>query len=654
MKKFFFLLVSFLLVSTILFGQKKNEVLLTIDGAPVYVKEFKRVYNKNLDLVQDENQKTVDGYLDLFIDYKLKVTEAYAQKLDEKKVYKKELSEYQEQLSRYYIYEDNVTADLAKEAYDRGLKEIYANHILVLSKFTDSPADTLKAYQKIEKLRERALKGEDFETLTRENSEEPNAKQTAGDLGYFSVFSMVYPFETAAYNTKKGGISEIVRTQFGYHILKVNDIRIREPKRIVSHIMVFDKEDETRTFDPKERIEEIYQLLQQGEKFEDLAKQYSDDKGSATKGGSLRPFGKGELRSKLFETEIFNIKKEGDVTKPFKSEDGWHIARLDNILDQTSFEEEKEFLEKKVKDGARSKIVTAAVKNNIKEKYGFTLGDPYLEFFKSYVNDSLRNGQWIMKPMGSQGDKIIFTIGEKESKTYLDFAEYITATQKRRVKFNTIGEALLSYYDSFERDALKEYYRNDLEKKDEDYAAIINEYRDGLLIFDLMKDNIWNKAKNDTIGLQKYFDENRTTFSWEERVDAIIVNATRQAYADQARDMLQQGKNAEEIKKALNNGTNVKAIVTHGKFELSNKTLPSGFVKQEGVSKTYVNGTTFTVVNVMEILPPMQKSLDDVRGRVLSDYQVKVEEDWVKSLREKYNVTVNKKTLKKLKKEIDN
>lgn len=654
MKKFFILVVTFFLASSVLFGQKKKDVLLTIDGTPVYAKEFKRVYNKNLDLVQDKNQKTVDGYLDLFIDYKLKVTEAYAQKLNEKAAYKKELGDYQEQLSRYYIYEDNVTSDLAKEAYDRSLEEINASHILIFSKYADSPADTLKAYQKIEKLRQRAVNGEDFDTLAKENSEEPNANETAGNLGYFTVFSMVYPFETAAYNTKKGTISEIIRTQYGYHILKINDRRKRDPKRTVSHIMVFDKEDDTRTFDPKERIEEIYQLLQQGEKFEDLAKQYSDDKGSATSGGTLRPFGKGELRSKLFEEKIFEIKKEGQVTKPFKSEVGWHIARLDKINDETSFEEEKEQLEKRVKDGSRSKIVTAAVTHNIKEKYGFKMGDPYLDFFRNYVNDSLLKGNWTIKPINEQQNKIIFTIGGNASKTYLDFAEYIIATQNRRMKFNTIDEALLSYYDTFEREALKEHYRDTLEKEDEDYAAIINEYRDGLLIFELMRLNIWNKAKKDSIGLQQYFDANRNDYSWEERVDAIIVNATSQEYADQAREMLQQGKDSQEIKDALNKGMDVKAIVTHGKFELSNKTLPSGFVKKEGVSQTYVNGTTYTVVNVLEVLPPTQKSLEDVRGRVLSDYQIKVEEDWIKSVRAKYDVTLNKKTLKRLKKELDN
>ncbi len=652
MKKIVFVVITFFLATATGFGQSKKDILLTIDGEPVYATEFKRVYNKNLDLVQDENQKTVDGYLDLFIDYKLKVTEAYAQKLNEKPLYKSELSNYQEQLSRFYIYEDNVTEDLLREAYDRSLEQISANHILILAKYSDSPADTLKAYKKIEALRKRALKGEDFETLVRENSEEPNASETAGNLGYFTAFSMVYPFETAAYNTKVGEVSEIVRTQFGYHILKVNDRRLREPNRTISHIMVYDKEDDTRTFDPEERIDEIYQLLAQGEKFEDLALQYSDDKGSATNGGTLRPFGKGDLRSKLFEEKVFGLKEVGDITKPFKSEVGWHIARLEKIHDKTTFEESKPELEKKVKNGDRSKIVTAAVNNAIKDKYGFKQGEPYLDFFKSYVNDSLLRGKWKYRPVAEKDDKVIFTVG-KVSKMYSDLALHIDNTQNYRKIYPEITTALQSYYDDFERMTLKEYYREALEKEDPEYAAIISEYRDGLLIFDLMRENIWNKAKKDTLGLQQFFEKNKEDYLWGERVDATIVNATNSENAVDAKQMLMEGVSAEEIKKSLNTAKDVKVIVTQGKFELDNKALPAGFVKEKGVSKMYNNNNTTTIVNVNAILPPEQKTMEEVKGRVLSDYQVQVEADWMQSLRDKYNVSINTKTLKKLKKELD-
>ena len=216
MKNFLSLFILVFLGATTVFSQNKKEVLMTINGDPVYTNEFKRVYKKNLDLVQDESQKDIDGYLNLFVDYKLKIAEAQAQKLDEESTYKREFSKYRDQLSRNYLFEDKVTEELAKEAYERGKFDIAASHILIRTDYESVPQDTLAAYNKIKSIRERALKGEDFTTLAKTYSEEPGASERAGDLGYFSVFTMVYPFETAAYNTPVGEISDIVRTSFGY------------------------------------------------------------------------------------------------------------------------------------------------------------------------------------------------------------------------------------------------------------------------------------------------------------------------------------------------------------------------------------------------------------------------------------------------------
>lgn len=252
--------IILLFVFSLSFAQRKKDVLLTVDGTPVYVSEFKRVYNKNLDLVKDESQKSVDGYLDLFVDYKLKVAEAYAQNLDKERSYLSEFNKYRDQLSRNYIFEDKITNELTLEAYERGLDEIHARHLLIRSSYEDTPEDTLKAYNKIKRILDRVKEGQDFEDLVKMYSEEPKARESGGDLGYFSVFAMVYPFETMAYNTKVGEISEIVRTQFGYHLIEVLDRRSRNEQLTVSHIMISDN-GEDRTFNPEERINELNALL---------------------------------------------------------------------------------------------------------------------------------------------------------------------------------------------------------------------------------------------------------------------------------------------------------------------------------------------------------------------------------------------------------
>src|SRR5690554_1017528 len=261
------LTVLFLCIGTLtVSSQNKKDVLLSVNGNPVYANEFERVYKKNLDLVQDESQKDLDSYLQLFIDYKLKIFEAKAQGLENDEVYQREFNKYRDQLSRNYLFEDKLTEDLAKEAYERSKEDINASHILIMVSYEATPQDTLAAYNKIKSVHEKALKGADFESLAKEYSEEPNAKESGGNLGYFTIFNMVYPFETAAYNTNTGEISDIVRTSFGYHIIKVNDRRVRLPKIEVSHIMVSDKKG-ARTFDPHERIKEIATLLKQGQTF---------------------------------------------------------------------------------------------------------------------------------------------------------------------------------------------------------------------------------------------------------------------------------------------------------------------------------------------------------------------------------------------------
>lgn len=650
MKKILTVLFLVFLGGTTVFSQNKKDVLLTIDGAPVYANEFKRVYEKNLDLVQDESQKDVDGYLQLFIDYKLKIAEAKAQGLDKGETYKAELSKYRDQLSRNYLFEDKFTEDLAREAYERGKKEVNATHILVLVSYEAKPQDTLLAYNKIKSIRELALNGADFVQLAKDNSEEPNAETSGGQLGYFSVFNMVYPFETAAYNTKVGTISEIVRTSFGYHIIKVNDRRERLPKVAVSHIMISDKKG-ARTFDPEERINEIATMLKQGQSFESLAKEYSDDKNSAVKGGMLKPFTKGELRAPEFEDAAYKLKKVGAISEPVRTDFGWHIIRLDEIVAEPSFEEQKVQLEKKIKQGDRGKVVVNAVNNKIKTMYGFKKGENYLPFFNTYITDSVLSRKWKMEPLIATEDKMLFTIGKKAVK-YSDFAKYVEDRQRTTMPFKDKELLLTSFYDEFETEQLKEYFRDQLEVENEEYAAILGEYRDGLLIFDVMDKNIWNKAKNDTIGLQNFYEKSKQNYRWKQRVEADVFSATSQVNAQRVQKMVQEGKVAEDIKTELNPEGTVNVLLTQGVFEVGEQELPENMEVKKGVSTIYPSNDSFTVVNVKEILPEGIKNLEDVKGRVISNYQNELETQWMSELHSKYKVEVNNKTLKKLKRQL--
>ena len=269
-----------------------KEALFTIDSKPYYTDEFLRVYNKNLDLVKDESQKDLTQYLELFVGYKLKITKANKLGLQNGEAYKNELASYRTQLSKNYLTDSKVTNELVVEGYERSKKEIKAAHILLLVDENAAPADTLAAFNKANEIRDRALKGEDFGQLAAEFSQDPSVKENKGDLGYFSSFRMVYAFETAAFKTAKGAISMPVRTRYGFHLIKVEDVRDNRGEVTVAHIMILNpKEDKPEDkAAAQSKIDDIYQKLQQGEKFEELAKQFSEDKSSSSRGGVLARF----------------------------------------------------------------------------------------------------------------------------------------------------------------------------------------------------------------------------------------------------------------------------------------------------------------------------------------------------------------------------
>ena len=545
-------------------AQNKKNVLLTINSNPVYSSDFTKVFNKNLDLVVEESQKNVAGYLDLFIDYKLKITEAYAQELDKNQQYIKEFKKYEDQLAKKYIYDKRVVSKLVEEAYDRSLEEINAEHILVLSNLNDSPNDTLKAYNKIKEAHVKALKGENFTSLVIEYSEEPGAKKSKGKLGYFTAFQMVYPFENTAYNTNVGEISQITRTSFGYHIIKINDRRKKKPKINVSHIMIFSNKDK-KAEDPEERINELYAMIMQGEPFEKIAKQFSEDKNTGVKGGQLKTFGPGDLKAPKFENAAYSIKNEGEIIAPVQSAFGWHIIRLNEKFSIPSFEEQKDDIEKKVKGGARALVVTQAINNKIIKKYGFKEGESYISYFNNFVNDSILSRKWTYSSIPLTENQILFIIGDHDV-TYTDFAEYLRDNQKTIKKYINKESLLTDMYVKFKNETLKNYFKERLEVENTEYATIINDYRNGLLVYDVMNKNIWQIAKTDSTGLKDYYETKKNNYKWKKRLDVDIYSSSDEITTKQVQTLLMRGEELATIKKQINSDGKINVITVSDVF----------------------------------------------------------------------------------------
>ena len=654
LKKVFLTLSLF--ISALSFAQQvEKEVLFTIDGTPYYTDEFERVYKKNLNLVKDDSQKDLDNYLDLFVGYKLKVKKANELGLQNNKKYQNELRAYRTQLSKTYLTDTKVTEELIEEAYDRSKKEVKASHILFMVDENATPADTLKAYNKAMEVRKKAFAGEDFGKLAKEYSEDPSAQDNMGDLGYFSVFRMVYPFETGAYNTPKGEISMPVRTRFGYHLIKVNDVRDNRGEVTAAHIMILKSKNASKEEQAKaqQTIEEIYQKLQQGEDFESLAKQFSEDKSTAAVGGKLTKFSSGELSSVEFEDQIFALNTPGEYSKPFQTKYGWHIVRLIEKHKTKPYIDLKEEFETKIKRDERSKLIIASMNEKLRKKYSVDKNEAVYKKVQKAVNDNVYSNTWVVPENIEEYNETLFTINNEKKVSAESFLQYVQSHQRSPLSVKPVSKYTDALLENYIDEKLNIYYKDNLEREFPEFGIVMEEYRDGLLLFELMEREIWDKAKNDSIGLEQYYKNHADQYQWNDRVEADIYSSTDKDIIKQTRKFLKKGKDAAYIKEQLNKEDKINVIEKEGTFEIeSNHILPELKKYKEGVSKIVNDDKYYYVVNIKKVLPSGAKTLEEARGRVINDYQQYLESKWVDELKKEFTVKVNQDVFKKVKKQL--
>lgn len=651
MKQLFFGLLLSVNLATYAQNSTK-EVLFTIDNKPYYTDEFSRIYKKNIDLVKDDSQKDLDKYLELFIGYKLKINKANKLGLENNPKYKSELASYRTQLAKNYITDTKVTKELIEEGYNRSLKEVHAAHILLNLEENAVPVDTLKIYNQMLDIRKKALGGEDFSKLAKQFSQDPSAKENSGDLGYFSAFRMVYPFESAAFKTKKGDISMPVRTRYGYHILKVLDIRDNRGEINVAHIMIAKQTEPKLEEKAKNTIDDIYKKLQQGEKFETLAQQFSEDKSSAEKGGVLNRFASGQLSSNQFEDIAFSLSNENPLSAPFQTEFGWHIVKFIERFPTKTFDEMQADLDTKIRRDDRSRLITNSMNDKLRKEYPIKRDDKLYAAISKTVNKDYLAGTWKMPVETKALDKNLFTIKDKPV-TGVDFLAYLEKQQKglKDVKVS-LSQIVDKIYEQFVDDQLNTYYDNNLENKFPEFKDVMEEYRDGLLLFDLMEKEIWEKSKNDTIGLENFYKSHKFNYQWKNRVDALITSSTKVDIIKKAQKMLKNNATSEAIKEKLNLDKKVEIMENQGVFEEGNEVLPKNVKFVIGVSDVEKKGDYFFVTRVNKVLPDGEKSLEDCKGKVINDYQQYLEENWVSDLKKEFTINVNSAVFEKVKKEI--
>ena len=538
----FFIVLSLFINSS--FAQLENNILFKVNDSLVYVDEFNRVYNKNIDLIDENNQKDFESYLELFINYKLKLAEAYDLGLQNDPKYKSELNKYVKQLQNTYLTDRETEDKFLREAYERTKYEVNVSHVLI--RIDENDNDTIDVYNKLNNLRGPFLNSSinDFKNSNLENEE-----LIIENLGYFSAFKMIYKFENMAYNTSVGEVSMPFRSRFGFHILKVNDKRPSLGEVTVGHIMTY--KNKPNAF---ERITNISDSLNNGVSFEYLAKKYSDDKNSSFKGGRLNPFSSGQINSIPFENAAFELDKKNNISKPIETKYGWHIIKFYSKKNLQKFDEIKYELLNKLKKSSRFSMVSDSFYDFLINRYGLNFQNNNLDYFISILDPSYFKGEWVI-PESIDEEKILIKILDRNLK-FIDFATFLEDNQ-RKTSVTPYQKLISDQYKSFIKYNALEVYKNNLESENSDYKYVIKEYREGLLLFNLMQDKIWTVRDSDSTKLKMYFDDNKNKYS----------------------------------------------------------------------------------------------SFEDERGKVIGDFQQYQEEIWINSLKSKHKLTINKRAVKRLKKE---
>jgi len=621
-----------------------QKVLFTVEDDTILAGEYMAVYNKNRNVGENIDPKTPEEYLDLYINFKLKVREAKDSGLAEDPNFRHEYQNYYDQLAKPYLTDKDKTSELVREAYRRSQEDVRVSHVMI--KVPEGSRDTAAAYQTIQNLRQAVTqKGTPFEEVARENSQDTYSAKKGGDVGYFTAFNMVYPFESMAYKTKVGEVSPIFRSSFGYHFLKVTDRRPARGKIGVAHIMLAaPQDDEAKSSKAEAKIQEIYQQLEAGADFGTLARQYSDDKASAQQGGVLQPFGINRMYPS-FEDASYALQNPGDYSEPVRTPVGWHLIKLERKMPLPSFEEMKDNLEQKVKRDARSQQSQKSVIKKLKEEYHYQIDVEVLNQAIGMVDDRYF-GRKFEKPETDQNEKVLFTFADKAA-TVGEFMNFLVEEQMKVRQKDDLEAALYRAFDSFSREQLLDYEKTQLRAKYPEFRMLAREYYEGILLFNITNERIWQKASADTTGLKAYYQEHKDRYRWKKRYDLVLGTARSKKLAKKAGKMLKKGENTDMISRTLNESNVLDVSFKEGIYEEGELAVLEEFILDKpGLSPVQAQGENFQFVYLREILPAGVKTLAEARGAVLTDYQNWLEEHWLEELREAYEVQINDAVLK--------
>ncbi len=640
----------FFLSNTI--AQKDDPVLFTVENDPVHVSEFKYIYAKTNGDKATFSKKSLDEYLDLYIKFKLKVQKAKEMKLDTIPALQKELAGYRRQLANSYLIDKQVTEKLVRQAFDRTQQDVNISHIMINMKPGALPKDTLEAYRKLADIKKRIASGEKFGALAKQFSEDKSVKENSGNIGFLTALfpKGFYDLETVAYNLPIGQVSDPVRSSVGYHLIMVNERRLARGEMEAAHILIRKKKDRTDA-KSKALVDSLYKAVTSGSTFEELAKTFSEDKLSAKKGGYIGKFGisKYELD---FEDACFAIKNDGDITKPFETSVGWHIAKRVAKKDNTDYEKAKRGLQTKIQKDARYEMAKIAMIDRIKRENKFNENGGKLISFASSLTPEFMTHKWRAADVTSKDE--LFKLGNKKYTTK-DFAEYAQKASRERMRAGKnakVKDVVQKLYNGYVAETCMKFEEEQLEKKYPEFKSLMREYEEGILLFEATKMEVWDKASQDTTGLAKFHKTRSAKYRWGER--AVVNQYSLKATAADKLPKLKKFVTKNGAKETLSkfNGADGKVVSVQEKtFEKGkNEVLDKMKWKVGELSPVEIDkrNKSSNFFKIESLLPAKEKTLKQARGYVVADYQDFLERQWIEQLRAKYKLDINEKVLKSL------
>lgn len=625
-------------------AQDSGTTLLTVGGKPVDKDELVYLISKGKSTdasVYGVSREEFEENFDLFVNYKLKVREAEALGMDKSEEFEREFSSFKETLIYPYLIKNSLEEGELRKAYSRMQEVVRASHILFQFPPNASTEDSLIVLKMALKVKGEIENGGNINELAVQHSDDPSAKINKGDLGYFTGLQMVQPFEDAAYNLQIGQVSDPVLTNFGYHIIKVQDRQPNPGQVRVSHILVrFDPNDPTQEENARRKIADIYAEIQkESTVWEDIVKTFSEDPATSQRGGILPWFGVGSMIPE-FEMAAFSLTETGEVSPPLKTQYGYHILRLEEKKPLDPYEEMEENIRSRILRDSRSGMIQSQVVAIQKARYGFKEDEASVNKLAQVLNPVSKVDFGSTLTSQSLGNSPLFTL---QGKTYLasDLSSFM---QGEELSTKTKGGTFEIWYDRFVAEVLSQTEEKDLETNNKEYQMLLKEYRDGILLFSLMNQEVWEKGIKDSLGQAEYFRKNMGKYQWKNRIEAFVVKVLDPSQLENARKALQgKGYNQALIQDFE---ANYKANSTlafqseSGLFEYADHPVLSKIDTQLAYQEIQVEGVLHLVLTGQK-LPAESRKFEESRGLVIRDYQEYLDTTLIQTLKSKYPIQIN-------------